>query len=428
MRALLLSAVMVMAACAPNVATTTEADGELGAETDALTGELKAAVPSLTVWLRPNLTVEQRDGRLVYVLRGRASQNLEGVNSFVMDDPFGFANVLSARTFEVVFDSNSELNTLAAGLRVFIAVRPTSATVKPATVAITLQPSFTAPTGSTSVFVRGDVWPIAVGDALTYRAIVRTTGGAPLTVTTDDGASWPTAKRDADEWNVDLSFNQLRAACDEAGEQVTFSAAASTGVKVKKATLGVAVKTFGLTRADVYETYPQVTCTPEVQACLDGLPAGTTDSERCGTWYQVRRCTLPWQKVNLFASPDDLTALTQARDAANAQLPAGKRTAFKAWGVMESVSAANVALVLNSWKTAEATAAGLVDAGPVSEAQVRAELKTFGNADPLVTAAQTVVYQQSLVARRYLRGTTGVVYVLYFSGAQRLVVLETTQP
>jgi len=58
---------------------------------------------------------------------------------------------------------------------------------------------------------------------------------------------------------------------------------------------------------------------------------------------------------------------------------------------------------------------------------VKAALKAFGNAEPMVPAAQKVVYQQSFVARRYVRGQSGVVYALYFSNAARLVLIETNE-
>lgn len=421
----LLSSVLVavaLVACGPNnVATTSEGSDELGFEVDALTGELKAAVPSLTVWLRPQLTAEVRDGRQVFVLRGRASQNLEGVNSFVFDDPMGFANMLSARTFEVVFDANSELNSVAAGIRLFLAVRPANTAVAPATAALTLQPSFMAPSGSTSVFVRGDVWPLAIGDALTYRAIVRTTGGAPLVATTSKGDLVPVSKRDADEWNVDFSFTQLR----DAGK-VTFTATTATGPKVKTATLGVAVKTFALTRGDVESVFPPLQCSATVQACLNALPAGSLDSESCGTWYPVTRCSLPWRRVEMISSPDDLTALVQARDAVNAQLPSTKQVSFRAYATLDRVPLSQVSKVWLGWRAKEGVT-DLVDVGDATETQVKAALKAFGNAEPMVPAAQKVVYQQSFVARRYVRGQSGVVYALYFSNAARLVLIETNE-
>lgn len=425
-----LSSVMVavaLVACGPNqVATTTEGSDELGFEVDALTGELKAAVPSLTVWLRPQLTPEVRDGQQVFVLRGRASQNLEGVNSFVFDDPMGSANVLSARTFEVVFDANSELNSVAAGIRLFLSVRPTNSAVAPATAALTLQPAFTSPAGSTSLFVRGDVWPLAIGDTLTYRAIVRTSGGAPLVVTTANGVSVPVAKRDADEWNVDLSFAQLRDAANEAGELVRFSATTATGPKVKTAALGVAVKTLALTRNDVELQFPPLQCAESVQACLNALPSGALDSESCGAWYAVTRCSLPWRRAEMISSPDDLTALVQARDAVNAQLPWTKQVSFRAYATLDRVPLSQVSKVWLGWRVKEGVT-DLVDVGDATEAQVKAALKAFGNAESMVPAAQKVVSQQSFVARRYVRGQSGVVYALYFSNAARLVLIETNE-
>lgn len=108
---------LALLSCGPNLAASEDGELEVSEGNDALATELKANVPSLTVWVKPALVPEVRDGRQVYVLRGRTSQNLQGINAYVFDDAFGSANVLSARTFEVVFDAQSELNSLAAGIR-----------------------------------------------------------------------------------------------------------------------------------------------------------------------------------------------------------------------------------------------------------------------------------------------------------------------
>lgn len=419
---------LLLVGCGPNLATSEEFDDAVVLDDAELAGELKAQVPSLTVWVRPTLTPEQRDGRLVYVLKGRTSQNLVDVNSYVFDDPMGFATVLTPRTFEIVFDGNSELNTMAAGMRLFLGITTTGSNPR-ATASFTLQPAFTSPTGSTSIWVRSEVLPVAVGERLAYRVRSRTTAGAPLTITTAaNGESWTSTRRagTTDEWNTDLTFEQLRGACDEAGEKVTFKTTTSTGVKTKTLALGVAVKTVELTRADVETTWPPVQCAATVQSCLDALPAGATDAESCGTWYQVSRCQLPWRGASLFPSPDDLTALTTATGQVNDQLPHWKQAAFRAYGVNGVSSPSAIAKVLAAWKVTEPYG-DLVDAGAVTAGQLNTQLAAFGNAQRLVPAAQQVVYQQSFTAWRFTRGAGVSLYALYFASAARLVILETTE-
>lgn len=418
---------LVLFSCGPNLAGSVEED-ELFEGGDELTSELKAQVPSLTIWVRPALTPEVRNGRLVYVLRGRASQNLAGVNSFVFDDPLGNATVLTARTFEVVFDGNSELNSISAGHRMFLAVHPTNTNVAPATASLTFAPTFSSPTGTTSLSVRPDVLAVAVGDVLTYRAIVKTSGGAPLTATSFDGESLPVAKRNDTEWNVDMRFEQLRGASDELNEPVSFVTTTATGPKLKKVTLGVSVKTLEISRADAYEVWPSLECQAPVQACLDALPAGVVDSEVCGSYYPVKRCQLPWRGVQLFNSPDDVTALNAAITSIAAQLPAGKTVAYRAYGTPDIMRNADLPRVLNGWKSREVYG-DLVDLGSVTQTALRNELTSFGNAQSLIPAAQQVVYQQSFVAQRYSRnGGTTKLYVLFFASAARVVVFETNAP
>ncbi len=419
---------LVLFSCGPNLAGSVDDEEEFFEGGDELASELKAQVPSLTVWVRPAMTPEVRNGRLMYVLRGRASQNLQSVNSFVFDDAFGRANVLTARTFEVVFDGSSEFNSIAAGLRVFLDVRPTNANVAPATASLTFAPSFSSPTGTTSLSVRPDVLAVAVGDVLTYRAIVKTSGGAPLTVTSFDGEALPVARRNATEWNVDMRFEQLRAAADEVNEPVSFVATTGTGPKLKKVTLGMSVKTLELSRESPEAVWPSLECQAPVQACLDALPPGVVDSEACGAYYPVKRCQLPWRAVQFFNSPDDVTALETAIAAISAQLPAGKTVAYRAYGMQDIMRNADFPRVLNGWRAREVYG-DLVDLGAVTQTALRNELTAFGTAQSLIPAAQQVVYQQSFVAQRFSRnGGRTKLYVLFFSSAARVVVFETNAP
>lgn len=417
---------LALLSCGPNLAASEDGELEVSEGADALATEVKANVPSLTVWVKPALVPEVRDGRQVYVLRGRTSQNLEGINAYVFDDAFGSANVLSARTFEVVFDAQSELNSLAAGIRMFLAVHPQSASVQPATASLTFAPTFTRPTGTTSLSVRPDVLAIAVGDQLTYRAIVKTSNGSPLTVTSFDGETLPVAQRNATEWNVDMTFGQLRAASDEGNEPVTFVTTTGTGPKTKKVTLGVAVKTLELQRGDAYENWPPLQCAPAVQSCLDAL--SSNDSEACGAWYPVTRCVLPWRGVQLFDTPDDVTALVNATASINAQLPAGKSVAWRGYGTQDVLRAVDLPRVINGWKAREPYG-DLVNTGSITATALKNELTAFGNAQALIPATQQVVYQQSFVAQRFERnGGKTKLYLLFFASAARVTVLETNAP
>lgn len=184
------------------------------------------------------------------------------------------------------------------------------------------------------------------------------------------------------------------------------------------------VSSFELKRGDVEQNWPPLVCTAAMQACLDAQPSSVTDSEACGTYYPLNRCRIPWRGVTLFGSPDDLTALNQAKASLNASLPATLRVDYRAYGVMEKVSPTQLARVLAGWKSKEPYG-DLEDGGSVTATAVKNQLTAFGQAQSLIPAAQQVVYQQSFVAWRYTRPGGTTLYALFFSSASRLIILET---
>lgn len=421
MRRSLLFTALFLAACGHDLANPSEVDGEdLSTGESEVAGELKAAVSKLTVWIRPTMTAETRDGRLVYVARGRASQNLDQINTFVPDDVCCQGQVLTARTFEIVCDSNSELNTIASGLRLFMGIWPASSAVPAAVAAISFGPVFSAPSGTTSISAQPALIPTAQGDSLRYRAIVKTLNGEQL-----GSSSGTVSRRSATEFNVDMSFEEMRAASDSLSDNVTFTINPASGTKVKRVTLAVGVKGIELNRGDAYELWPSLSCTPAVQSCLDAMPAGAIDSEACGTWYPVMRCQVPWRGVQLFNTPDDVSALTTAVSTIQAQLPSYKWVAFRGYGTPDVMRNADFPKVLSGWKSREPYG-DLVDVGDLTATALRNELRAFGNAESLITATQQTVLQQSFVARKFQRSNgTIALYVIFSATAARVTVLET---
>src|SRR5262245_8414205 len=73
--------------------------GGCGTAVDADISPLRAsaALGDLTVTLDEGSRWEVRDGRRLLVLRGTSNRDLDGVFSFVPDDPFGRAELLRAR-------------------------------------------------------------------------------------------------------------------------------------------------------------------------------------------------------------------------------------------------------------------------------------------------------------------------------------------
>ena len=276
-------------ACAPEVdADDVEEDVAAQVESLAVT-QHSAHVDGLTVWIDTVARPITRDGRRVWVLKGRASKDLDHVFSFVPDDPFGTAELTSARKFELVLDSGSEVNSILSGLPLF--VRVTARTGEPAFAAVWMAPRFARFSGSSKLSVKAPVAPVWVAGQLVYRG--RATSSSPyasLLVSTPDDAAPAVVAEGARRWKLDWSFDRLVVAADPPTVPVTFTARSAAGATVSKtAGLDFAVTELGLTRGDPYEVWATV-CEPEVKACLAALPPGQLDTEACGTYRQVNWC------------------------------------------------------------------------------------------------------------------------------------------
>ncbi len=396
-------------------------DGELQGEgtTDAeLTREVRATGGGLSVALQP--TLESRAGR--WVLRGTASQDLSAVFSFVPDDAFGQATLTGARTFEVSFDSMSELNTVLSGLRLLVNLTPVGAR-KAITLGIDLAPRLTSMAGSTRVMLpTPEVAPVFARGGLTYRTTART--AVSLLTRVSNGAQF-SARTPPGEYNVDFTFDALRSGLDDgaAGRRVQFVATATTGVlRTKTALLTAAVKAVQVTTGDPYQAWPSASCTEPVRTCLAATSIGATDFGDCGTYRQVNRCGLPNQVPALFGSPDDLTALTQAL--ALVTPPAGKTVTFAAFGLFDNRNV-TADLAARGWLR-QSGVTGTVGVA-LTPGQVNTLLDGW-NARSLVPAAQRTVLQNSFKAIRVdstsATGAPEVHVVLLFSGASRLTVFS----
>jgi hypothetical protein len=283
MRRLALLLVVAFMACA---APAPSEEGETisidpDAKTDAAT-EIKVKTTSLTVWMRPAATTRIENGRTVFVLRGRASKNLDAVTPFIADDGFAQARTLSARTFEVVLDGGHEINSMLSGLRLFLDLDVHGSTI-PYTVALELQPRYVRFSGVSSIYVTAAMKPILANGGLVYRGRVKTGFGALVV----SGARTTVRTGGPDTvWNVDAPFETLLV-------DHMFTLDRDGGFYVKTAGVDAALSMLGITTAD-----PQVTwadswdyeCDPEVAACVASLPQGSTDTEPCGSYRDVTRC------------------------------------------------------------------------------------------------------------------------------------------
>jgi hypothetical protein len=258
------------------VACTSPAPGEtdrivVAPDGKADAAEIKVHAASLTVWMRPVATA--RDGGWV---RARTSKNLAAVSTFIADDGFASARVVSPRVFEVALDGGHELNSMLTGLRLFVDVEVAGSTT-PYTLAIELEPRFARFDGSGSIYVFRALRPILAGSDLVYRGRARAEGDLSVT-----GAR--VSAREPGLWNVDAQFDELLA-------EHLFA----VGPATKTAEVDVAVAAVGLTTEDpqvVWADSWDYECDPAVAACLNALPPEATDTESCGSYRDVTRCNL----------------------------------------------------------------------------------------------------------------------------------------
>ncbi|MRG97008.1 hypothetical protein [Polyangium spumosum] len=237
-------------------------------------------------------TFEERDGVRALILRGTANRYLKSVFSFVPDDAFGQANIISERRLEVVIHEGHELNSLLSGLPLFVSINTFTGTPNQYTARVEVSARFYDFLGSSDIWIDEAVQPFYAlngTDNVVYRGGADVLGN-PLTVTAPDGA--PTVfPVDANSYRLDWSYANLHDAIDPHTQYLSFSATRPDGTLAKKSARLVArVTGLALTSGDPYTVWPTPACEPSVHACYLSQPAGTTDFAACGSYRQVQRC------------------------------------------------------------------------------------------------------------------------------------------
>ncbi len=405
-------------------------DGKFDSATVESDGRWKAHTTNFTVWFDPTVVRETRRGKEAWVLHGRTSKNLTDVHTWIFDDAFGTAKVLSPRTFEVVVSGGQEINSMLSGLRLFVAF-DAAGEKQSITAAVTLAATFSSPESPSRLWVNETVRPIWV-DGLRYRGRVRGDDLAKITATTADGTRLAVNRRagSTTTWDVDMSFSRLHAAAAGPGGEVLFEAESLTGrAYAKRATLSVVVADLGLTRLPAEDVWgADGLCDPGVQVCLHGLSLTEKDTESCGNYRDVTPCNIRAALPTLGVAPDDRSALDAALNAVSASLGAREQVAADNFYVqnsgdapadLEQVTAAYLDL-LQIADTAKVVPA-------ITNAAVKAELGAFGG-EALLPAAQKVVLQQSFKAAKVsvssLPPWNETRLLLYFPAAGRLVVIH----
>ncbi|MCP3103472.1 hypothetical protein LZ198_31770 [Myxococcus sp. K15C18031901] len=332
-------------------------DEQVGVSEAAATAtRIYATEASLELSFETMGTFETREGVRSLILHATANRYLQNVFSFVPDDAFGKANIISERRFEVVLPEGHELNSILSGLPLFISVNTFTGTPTSYTAKIEVFPRFFDFRGASSVYIEEAVDPVYVvhgGDNLIYRGRANVLADS-LAVSAEDGI--PQVSRvDADTFKLDWTYTAVKQAMDPHTTPLTFTASTAGGQSVQKtARLVARVTSLALTTDDPYQVWPSPPCLPEVYTCIHSKPAGTTDFGDCGSNRQVSRCMYVANLCEvspaaaLSLTPVDASSLSPAIAAWNAGSNNG------AWHHLEPIDAYSTPACTNPPATIQA--------------------------------------------------------------------------
>jgi hypothetical protein len=290
LRTLTLACLAALAACTNAAPEPVE---ETGVTTGAVTPtRLYATVGDNELSFETMGTFEERNGSRALIIRATANRYLSDVLSFVPDDAFGTASIISERRFEIALQEGHELNTVLSGLPLFVRVTTFTGSPREYTARIVIAPRFFDFRGSSGIWIQEEVKPIYVvqgNSNLLYRGRASAYNADWLTVTAPDGIPQVYGRPN---YRLDWTYPGVYQAMDPHTVPLTFSAGADDGVAMQKtARLVARVTEFALTAGDAYEVWPTPDCDPAVYSCFHSQPAGTTDFGHCGTYRQVQRCS-----------------------------------------------------------------------------------------------------------------------------------------
>jgi hypothetical protein len=328
LRHLALACLVALGATACHPTESPEATEALGVSTAEVATRLYATQGDTELSVETLGTFETRNGQRALVLRGTTSRYLSSVYSFVPDDIFGEASIISERRFEVVLREGHELNTVLSGLPLFISITTNTGTPRSFTARIVVAPRFFDMRGATAIILDEKVDPFYLRngtDNLVYRGKVDVVGvsATSLSVVAPDGV--PTvASVDADTYRLDWQYPVVYQAIDPHTMPMTFTATLPDGTTLhKSARLVARITELAVTAGDPYEVWPTPPCQLPVYQCIQAQPTGTDDLTACGTYRQVARClyatacdVYPPQPLTLTSL--DASSLESARVAWNA--------------------------------------------------------------------------------------------------------------
>jgi hypothetical protein len=300
---------LVFAVSAFGCAGTDSLDGEQESDqTAALTGSPTPVFASpaddtvssvavkngMTLTMHATLAWHAASSGLQLVVRGSTSQDLTFVQGFIPDDAFGTATQLGPRSFELVFDNPSDIDTVISGSPFYLELTTHSASGDNAWSAQLMASPRLIPsaTQTTTRLTLGQaIQPTLVTstpEGVVFRGTATTTiKPQSLTVT---AVSPPVVTQDAPHaFHFDWDFSHFESAAPGGNVEVKAKFGASTSTRdgtiaIRFSEVGLAL---GSSADDIYG-FPE--CDPAVLDCLKTLPASTVDFGACGAYLPVRSC------------------------------------------------------------------------------------------------------------------------------------------
>jgi hypothetical protein len=304
---------LFLAACAADVATTDELDVAIDDGKADTTSEASVRAGDTTLWVGKSLARRGDE----FVLRGRASRNLTDGNAFIFDDVYGAFTQKTARTFEVVW-SLSEIRSLVDGVDQFVRMSFAHSSTRPDSLTgrVVVRPRVATFAGSSKIYLVAELKPVVIDGLVSYRLSGRTYGTNTGVRAMLAGVELPATRAGNENFSIDLTLDQVFAA----GELQVIADFPTGGVD-KRITLGLAVKTLGMTTGDAYDVWPRATCTTKTKSCLLALSDGALDLGSCGVAIDVLAC-----QGQVGVTVDDVSFQATLHDAdarlANAQADA----------------------------------------------------------------------------------------------------------
>ncbi len=318
---LLASLLFAFTACATTADFATDEIEVTDNTADVVGGELKLRTGETSVWVTKELVRREGANGPEVVLRGRASRNVTGGQSFVIDDPYGDFAKKTARTWEVVWPAH-DIAGLLDGTNQFVRLDFVRSNGRPdaLTVRAQVRPRLLSFAGSSKIYLTAELTPVISGGRTVYRLTGKTTGAnASLVVTAGTQSLTDVQRLTNTEFQIDL---EKEVVFDNA--PVTITTILANGDAVTKTVhVGLSIKKLGLTSDDPYELWPRPACTAAKKACLQSLGDGALDLAACGEAIDVDACR---GQVGVFV--DDVAFLAALNDGhARTNTPAFKADA-----------------------------------------------------------------------------------------------------